>query len=164
MSRPCARAGCTNSPQPRSKFCLADELDGVGNAQIGVEVQAVEVDQQQSVFIGPAILARRAELSLSQAFMAHTMNMHVSSVALWDKNKRPVPANRLDALAEALDVTVEWLVAQSGEEAPHPPRQVAAVAEPAETLACRGGLERLAAYTLHPLSGPSPVPGRPRAA
>src|SRR2546428_892827 len=52
----------------------------------------------------------RARQGLKQSEVARRMRLDPSIPSLWEQGKRLVPANRLRALAEALEVTVEELL------------------------------------------------------
>src|SRR5579871_5611217 len=52
----------------------------------------------------------RARQGLKQSEVARRMRLDPSIPSLWEQGKRLVPANRVKALAEALEVTVEELL------------------------------------------------------
>src|SRR5947209_11816374 len=52
----------------------------------------------------------RARLGLKQSEVARRMRLDPSIPSLWEQGKRLVPANRVRALADALEVTVEELL------------------------------------------------------
>src|SRR5690348_15513730 len=52
----------------------------------------------------------RARQGLKQSEVARRMRLDPSIPSLWEQGKRLVPANRVRALAEALEVTVEELL------------------------------------------------------
>lgn len=112
-----------------------------------------------------AIQTRREELELKQFEVADALGADTSIVSLWERGRREVPCGRLDALAEALKVTVEWLVEHADDALPKRKQQVPEPeVQPERPRIYHSGLERLEAYSLHPFRGPSPAPGRPRPA
>jgi hypothetical protein len=120
-------------------------------------------DTPSAYYLGDAIRVRLDQLEMTQTEVAARLNLHPSVVTLWYGNRRPVPEHRLSSLAEALLLDVDALVAQAGY--PPPKRVPVAPVQPAdepEPVQVRSWGERLQAYTLAPLTGPSPVPGRPR--
>src|SRR5581483_7468015 len=52
----------------------------------------------------------RARQGLKQSEVARRMRLDPSIPSLWEQGKRLVPANRLRALAEALEVSIEELL------------------------------------------------------
>jgi transcriptional regulator with XRE-family HTH domain len=68
----------------------------------------------------------RARQGLKQSEVARRMRLDPSIPSLWEQGKRLVPANRLRALADALEVTVEELLdGVSGAQRSTAPRSVA---------------------------------------
>ncbi len=61
----------------------------------------------------------RARQGLKQSEIARRMGLDPSIPSLWEQGKRPVPANRIGALAEALGVSVNELL-EGLPGAPHP--------------------------------------------
>lgn len=118
-------------------------------------------EPRQSLWVGGLIRERLAYLGRAHYELADELGVHASIVGLWAGGHRPVPSYRVDALARALDVAVDEMAQRAGV----PPGRAVRVAVAAEVVAppVRSmGLERIAAYTLAPFFGPSPVPGRPR--
>src|SRR5438270_8222509 len=65
----------------------------------------------------------RARQGLKQSEVARRMRLDPSIPSLWEQGKRLVPANRVRALADALEVSVEELLeGVSGAERPAPAR------------------------------------------
>ncbi len=69
----------------------------------------------------------RSRQGLKQSEVARRMGLDPSIPSLWEQGKRPVPSNRLRALAEALGVTVAALI-EGASESPQPGRTVGEVA------------------------------------
>lgn len=64
-----------------------------------------------TVYLGEVIEPLLRELGWSQARLARDLSVDPSIIGLWIHNSRPVPYGRLHALAEALDVAVDFLLA-----------------------------------------------------
>jgi|SRR5579884_4265669 len=62
------------------------------------------------LYIGPRIRHRRTSLGLSNVEVARRMGLHDSILSLWECDKRPVPVNRLDSLALALETDPLWFL------------------------------------------------------
>ena len=70
----------------------------------------------------------RARQGLKQSEVARRMRLDPSIPSLWEQGKRMVPANRVRALADALEVTLEELL--DGVQGAQPPAAKPAVEEP----------------------------------
>ena len=66
----------------------------------------------------------RARQGLKQSEVARRMRLDPSIPSLWEQGKRLVPANRLRALAEALEVTIEELLDGVTGSQPRPAKQI----------------------------------------
>src|SRR5437660_10098040 len=73
----------------------------------------------------------RARQGLKQSEVARRMRLDPSIPSLWEQGKRLVPANRLRALAEALEVSVEELLDGVSPARPSSAHAAKAVAETA---------------------------------
>jgi hypothetical protein len=120
-----------------------------------------------SFLLGKLIAARLKELGHTRTLLAAQLDIHPSVIGLWTSEHRAVPGYRLAALADALELTVETLLAAATETRNVAPKYHYIPEPEVETPAPyrpRQHMERLEAYALGGLymSGPSPVPGRPK--
>ena len=155
-------ASCGQPSEPRSNWCLTCELAGQ------------TLHSATSAFLGTALRDWLDATLETQSNLARSLDVDASIVHLWVQNRRAVPAYRLSRLARVMDTSVVDLVALQ-DVVPGNPRYVVPPeperrfrwvppeSEPErEVRRDTQALERIEAYSLYPLSGPSPVPGRPR--
>jgi transcriptional regulator with XRE-family HTH domain len=96
---------------------------------------------EQSLDLHKSIEAIRKRQGLKQSAIADRLGLHPSVPSLWENGKRDVPAERVEALANALEVSVEELLAGATltppplppEPVPPPPVAVDDAAGPDET-------------------------------
>lgn len=148
---------CGQPVEPRSVYCLQCQLAGASHD----DTLGFEIHMAQPLNLGPRITGRLVYLGLSQGAIARRLGVDPSIVQLWCSSRRAVPEYRVHALAAALDTTAAVLLDGVTAWRP-PPRPAAELPEPAaEPVRLHmQHIERIEAYTLFPLSGPSPVPGR----
>jgi transcriptional regulator with XRE-family HTH domain len=120
-----------------------------------------------SFLLGKLIAARLKEMGHTQTLLAAQLDINPSVIGLWTSEQRLVPGYRLDALADALELTVETLLNAATEVRNVAPKYhyiPEAEVETPEPYRPRQHMERLEAYALGGLymSGPSPVQGRPK--
>jgi transcriptional regulator with XRE-family HTH domain len=77
--------------------------------------------------IGSRIRLRRTELGLTQQHLAQALGCTFQRVAHYESG-RPIPADRLLALARALDTSIEFFFVDIPVEEPEPDRELRALA------------------------------------
>lgn len=70
----------------------------------------VAYDSPHALYVGPRIRELREQLGLKQREVARRIQIDPSLPQLWEADKRPVPHSRVEALAAALEVSVEELL------------------------------------------------------
>jgi len=90
--------------------------------------ELLEYRASASVHIGPQLRAARERAGLKQSEVARRMRLDPAIISRWECEEatryRPVPGDRLPALAEALETTVEELLESSPETWPRHPARV----------------------------------------
>lgn len=61
------------------------------------------ITERDKVFLGYTIKTRRYDLGLTKTDLARRLTLHPSIVGLWEDETRPVPHDRLEILAAALE-------------------------------------------------------------
>jgi transcriptional regulator with XRE-family HTH domain len=89
--------------------------------------------------IGARIRTRRRQLGISQSSLAHDLGVSFQQVQKYERGTNRVAASTLVAAAQALDVTVAWLVGEEGGAAGDDDEVFRALARP-------GALEMLQAF------------------
>jgi transcriptional regulator with XRE-family HTH domain len=89
--------------------------------------------------IGARIRTRRRQLGISQSSLAHDLGVSFQQVQKYERGTNRVAASTLVAAAQALGVTVAWLVGEEGGAAGDDDEVFRALARP-------GALEMLQAF------------------
>jgi transcriptional regulator with XRE-family HTH domain len=69
--------------------------------------------------IGGRIAWARARLGMTQQALADAVNVRVTSVSRWENDKHGIDADVLPALADALQISIDWLLRGQGWELAH---------------------------------------------
>lgn len=75
-----------------------------------IDTQVREVGPTDQLFLGPNITHHRKLEGLTMSEVSRRMRIDPSIVTLWERDQRPVPHNRVAALAQALEVTEAMLL------------------------------------------------------
>ena len=93
--------------------------------------------------IGARMRARRRQLGLSQSELAERLGVSFQQVQKYERGSNRVAASTLVAAAEALDITVAWLVGEDGAPRDDDDELFIALAQP-------GAIEMLRAFNAVP--------------
>src|SRR6266852_1627588 len=86
----------------RSHTEMIDQITNLEDGEIALPTASLDLSTRMRDI--------RARQGLKQSEVARRMRLDPSIPSLWEQGKRLVPANRVPALAEALEVTVEELL------------------------------------------------------